>query len=73
VAGLVNPLRLAERPVAAVAANLALTALVAVAIGLVESFAARLKLRAVPAYVLLAGASAAVALLATAWWQGGGR
>jgi formate hydrogenlyase subunit 4 len=73
VAGLLNPLRLAERPAAALAASLALTALVAVAVGLVESFTARLKLRILPQYILVAGASAAVALLATAWWQGGGR
>jgi formate hydrogenlyase subunit 4 len=73
LAGLVNPLRLADRPVAALAANLALTALVAVAVGLVESLTARLKLKAIPQYLLVAAASAAVALLATAWWQGGGR
>jgi formate hydrogenlyase subunit 4 len=72
VAGLLNPWRLAAPPVAA-ASSLALTALVAVAVGLVESLVARLKLRAVPQYLLVAGASAAVALLATAWWQGGGR
>ncbi len=72
VAGLVNPLRLASPPVAAMA-SLALTALVAVAVGLVESLVARLRLRVVPQYLLVASASAAVALLATAWWQGGGR
>lgn len=72
VAGLVNPLRLASPPVAALA-SLALTALVAVAVGLVESLVARLRLRVVPQYLLVASASAAVALLATAWWQGGGR
>jgi formate hydrogenlyase subunit 4 len=72
VAGLLNPLRPAGHPAAA-AANLALTALVAVAVGLVESLSARLKLRVLPQYVLAASASAAVALLALAWWQGGGR
>jgi formate hydrogenlyase subunit 4 len=72
VAGLLNPLRLAEAPLA-VASSLALTALVAVAVGLVESLVARLKLRVLPQYLLVASASAAVALLATAWWQGGGR
>jgi len=73
VAGLVNPLRPGGHPAAAAAASLALTALVAVAVGLVESLVARLKLRVLPQYLLVAGASAAVALLATAWWQGGGR
>lgn len=72
VAGLVNPLRLAS-PLVAALASLALTALVAVAVGLVESLVARLRLRVVPQYLLVASASAAVALLATAWWQGGGR
>jgi hypothetical protein len=46
---------------------------VAVAVGFVESLVARLKLRVVPKYVLVGGVSSAVALLATAWWQGGGR
>jgi formate hydrogenlyase subunit 4 len=52
------------------AANLALCAVVAVAIGTVESLIARLKLRSVPKYIALALASAAVALLATAWRTG---
>ena len=72
-AGLLNPLRGGGQPVAAAALGLLLTALVAVAVGLVESLVARLKLRVMPQYILVAGASAAVALLATAWWQGGGR
>ena len=44
--------------------------LVGVAVGCVESLVARLKLRAVPTYLLVATVSALVALLATAWWQG---
>jgi len=47
--------------------NLALCVLIAVGVGTVESLIARLKLRAVPQYVAVAMASAAVALLATAW------
>jgi formate hydrogenlyase subunit 4 len=73
VAGLVNPLRVADAPVLAVLVNLALTAGVAVAVGFVESLVARLKLRAVPQYVSVAFVSALGALLATAWWQGGVR
>ncbi len=70
VAGLLNPLRLATAGAAAVAAQLALTAGVAVAVGFVESLMARLKLRAVPQYLSVALLSAFGALLAAAWWQG---
>jgi formate hydrogenlyase subunit 4 len=73
VATLVNPLRSADGPWLAAAANVGLTLAVAVAAGTVESLMARLKLKAVPQYIFVAGASAAVALLLTAWWQGGGR
>jgi formate hydrogenlyase subunit 4 len=73
VAALVNPLHRAEGPWLAATASLALIVAVAVAVGTVESLVARLKLRAVPQYVFVAGASAFVALLLTAWWQGGGR
>ena len=52
------------------AAHLALCALVAVAVGTVESLIARLKLRAVPKYILVAVSAATVALLATAWRTG---
>ncbi|MGB8931432.1 MAG: NADH-quinone oxidoreductase subunit H [Anaeromyxobacteraceae bacterium] len=72
VATLVNPLH-AAGPWPFAAANVALTLAVAVAVGTVESLMARLKLRAVPQYVFVAGASAFVALMLTAWWQGGGR
>jgi formate hydrogenlyase subunit 4 len=73
IAGVLDPVRASDRPVLAVATHLALTVGVAVAVGLVESLVARLKLRVVPKYVLVGGVSSAVALLATAWWQGGGR
>ena len=55
----------------AVTANLALSTLVAVAVGTVESLIARLRLRTVPKYIAIAIASAGVALLATAWRAGG--
>ncbi len=71
IATLLNPVR--GGGVAAAAVNLALTAAVAVAVGLVESLVARLKLQIVPQFVLVGAASAFVALLTTAWWQGGGR
>jgi formate hydrogenlyase subunit 4 len=73
VATLVNPLRPADGLLAAALVNLALTAAVAVLLGCVESLVARLKLKLVPQYVLVGAVSAFVALLTTAWWQGGGR
>jgi len=73
VAALVDPLRGGGDPWLAAAVRLGLLAAVAVAVGTVESLVARLKLKAVPQYVFVAGASAFVALLLTAWWQGGGR
>jgi formate hydrogenlyase subunit 4 len=72
VATLLNPLR-AAGGVAGAAVNVALTLGVAVVLGCVESLVARLKLKVVPQYVLVGAASAFVALLTTAWWQGGGR
>ena len=73
IAGLLNPVRAAGAPALAVAVNLVLTFGVAVAVGFVESLVARLKLKVIPQYVLVGGVSAAVALLATAWMQGGSR
>jgi len=72
IATLLNPLRGAGG-LAAAGLNLALTAAVAVLLGTVESLTARLRLKAVPLYVLAGAASAFVALLTAAWWQGGGR
>jgi formate hydrogenlyase subunit 4 len=72
VAALVNPLH-AAGPWLSAAGNVGLTAVVAIALGTVESLVARFRMRAVPQYVFVAGASAFVALLVTAWWQGGGR
>lgn len=52
-------------------AHVTLCAGVAVVVGTVESLSARLKLRAVPRYILVAICAGAVALLATAWRAGG--
>ncbi len=51
-------------------ANVGLCIAVAVTLGTVESLVARLKLRSVPQYVVVALASGVVALLATAWRGG---
>ncbi len=71
IAALVNPLP--GGGLASAAANVVLTLVVAAAVGCVESLVARLRLRAVPQYVLSAVVAALVALLTTSWWQGGGR
>lgn len=53
------------------ASNVALCVAVAAVVGSIESLIARLKLRAVPQYIAVALASAALALFATAWRLGG--
>ncbi len=67
IAALLNPFDPLRQPVAAVAAGVALMAGVAVAVGCVESLVARLRLRDVPNYLLLACALAAFGLLVAAW------
>jgi len=71
LATLLNPWAGAGTAVSA-SVNFGLCLLVAVAVGTCESLIARLNLRAVPVYIAIALASAAVALLATAWRAGGG-
>jgi formate hydrogenlyase subunit 4 len=51
--------------------NLALTLAVAIVVGVVESLIARLKLKAIPHYVLVGIIAAVVALLASTWRSGG--
>ena len=51
--------------------NLALSVVVAVFVGTVESLIARLKLRTVPQYIVVAIAAGVVALLASGWRVGG--
>jgi formate hydrogenlyase subunit 4 len=73
IAAILNPLRPADGLLLAAAVNVALMLVVAIAVGCVESLVARLRLKAVPAYVFVAVVSGLVALLATAWWQGSAR
>lgn len=70
VATLLNPLvgRAAMFPTAAL--NVGLVLGLAVAIGTIESVIARLKLRTVPQYIVIALVAAGVALLATTWRGG---
>lgn len=53
------------------AANVLLSCAVAALVGTIESLIARLKLRSVPQYIVVAFASGVIALLATAWRAGG--
>ncbi|MEY2935952.1 MAG: formate hydrogenlyase subunit [Pseudomonadota bacterium] len=66
IAALLNPWA-AAGGVRALAANLALSALVAVFLGTIESLVARLKLRHVPNYIGIALGLGALALLLGAW------
>lgn len=55
----------------AIATQLALSLALAITLGTIESVIARLKLRAVPQYVVVALACGVLAVLATAWRTGG--
>lgn len=70
IAALLNPLDPVLHPAACVLVSLALMAGVAVAVGCVESLVARLRLRQVPAYLMLATLVAALCLGAAGWWAG---
>lgn len=65
VAGLVNPAPTDWTWPALAALNLGLIGAVAVVVGLIESLVARLKLSALPAYLVVAGLAALIALFAT--------
>jgi formate hydrogenlyase subunit 4 len=71
IAALVNPLAADPRAWVIALSTLGLVLLVAVLVGTVESLIARLKLSAIPQYVLVALAAAFVALLSSTWRQGG--
>ena len=66
IAALLNPFDPALAPLAALASTLVIMALVAVAVGFVESLTARLRMRLVPRYLLLASFSAGLCLAAVA-------
>jgi formate hydrogenlyase subunit 4 len=70
IATLLNPWAGTPGPLAA-GVNLALAVGVAVVAGTIGSLVARLRLRAVPQYVVVALASSVVALLASGWRVGG--
>jgi len=67
IAALLNPFDVATAPLAAVPAALLIMALVAVAVGCVESLTARLRMRLVPRYLMLASLLAALCLGSAGW------
>jgi formate hydrogenlyase subunit 4 len=71
IAALLNPFACKVSLGMAAAANLGITLVLAVAIGTIESLVARLKLRAVPQYIVVGLVAASVALLATTFRTGG--
>jgi formate hydrogenlyase subunit 4 len=71
IAALVNPLAGRAAPLVVGAVSVLITVLLGVAIGTVESLVARLKLRGVPQYIIVAFVAAGIALLATTFRHGG--
>lgn len=71
VATLLNPAVGRAGPIVAGALNVALTLVLAVAIGTTESLIARLKMRAVPQYIVAGVIAAGIAVLATTFGGGG--
>jgi formate hydrogenlyase subunit 4 len=67
IAALLNPFDPLTQSALCVLASLAIMAAVALAVGCVESLTARLRLRLVPAYLMLATAGAALCLGAAGW------
>jgi formate hydrogenlyase subunit 4 len=67
IATLLNPFDPLTQTALALVASLAIMAAVAVAVGCVESLVARLRMRLVPHYLMLATAVAAQGLLASGW------
>jgi formate hydrogenlyase subunit 4 len=69
IAALLNPWDVQQAPALALLATLAIMVGVAVAVGCVESLTARLRMKLVPHYLLLATAAAAATLAVTAWLE----
>jgi formate hydrogenlyase subunit 4 len=70
IAALLNPLSLNDQPAAALLVALAIMFGVAVAVGCVESLIARLRMRLVPRYLMLASVLAGFCLVAVGWLGG---
>ena len=72
IAALLNPFDPFAQPALCMLASLAIMACVAVAVGCVESLTARLRMRLVPVYLMLASLGAALCLAAAGWQAGAG-
>jgi formate hydrogenlyase subunit 4 len=72
IAALLNPVDTRVDPVLGIGVSLLLMAAVAVAVGCVESLVARLRMRLVPRYLMLASALAAASLGVAGWIAVGG-
>jgi formate hydrogenlyase subunit 4 len=72
IAALLNPVDTLAEPVLGIAVSVLLMAAVAVAVGCVESLVARLRMRLVPRYLMLASGLAAVSLGVAGWIAGAG-
>lgn len=72
IAALLNPVDAQADPLLGVAVSVLLMAAVAVAVGCVESLVARLRMRLVPRYLMLASALAAASLGVAGWIAAGG-
>ncbi|MBS2026630.1 MAG: NADH-quinone oxidoreductase subunit H [Deltaproteobacteria bacterium] len=73
IAGILNPLPASVGPLAVAAVNVALTLVIAIAVGLVESLIARLRMVSVPQLIAASMVAATIAVLGTAWFAGGAR
>ena len=69
IAALLNPFDPLKDTALAASVTLAIMAAVAIAVGCVESLVARLRMRFVPHYLMLATAMATLALLASGWMR----
>lgn len=69
IAALLNPFDPWDRPAAAIVAALLLMGAVAVAVGCVESLTARLRMRLVPRYLMLASLVAGLCVAAASAWS----
>lgn len=72
IAALLNPVDPLADPLPGIAVSVLLMAAVAVLVGCVESLVARLRMRLVPRYLVLASALAAASLGVAGWIAGGG-
>jgi formate hydrogenlyase subunit 4 len=67
IATLLDPLARVDAPVVGAIVHVGLCVGIAIAIGLFEAIATRLRLRIVPSYLLSASVAAAIALLTVLW------